>query len=95
MVSESNDAHLLVASAPAALASGAAGAAAAPARVALLVLRVAVFLFFRHRARFDGAPVRSVERARRRMPPAAAVTNVLGAAEFYTVCPYATLRVLF
>ena len=94
MVSESNDAHLLVASAPAALASGAAGAAA-PARVALLVLRVAVFLFFRHRARFDGAPVRSVERARRRMPPAAAVTNVLGAAEFYTVCPYATLRVLF
>ena len=42
-------------------------AAAAPARVALLVLRVSVLLFFRHRARFEGARVRSVERARRRM----------------------------
>ena len=92
---ESRLAHLLVSSAPAALAAGAAGAAAAPARVALLVLRVSVLLFFRHRARFEGARVRSVERAR--------ASNARGRGrdasprrdEILSVCPYATLRALF
>ena len=75
---ESRLAHLLVSSAPAALAAGAAEAAAAPARVALLVLRVSVLLFFRHRAHFEGARVRSVECARRRMRAAAAGMRALG-----------------
>ena len=86
---ESPFAHLLVSSAPAALAAGAAGAAAAPARVALLVLRVSVLLFFRHRARFEGARVRSVERARRRMRAAAGEMRALGGTRF---CLFAHTR---